>query len=326
MAGFLLAQHDVADKLAGMERDGPKLTRRSLVRTAAVVATLGPIGIARSAGDEPWPEIIENTRKFRAAADRLGLILDWHSQGKPQIALREPASEAQLAEMEARLKRPLPASLQRLFGVLSSDIAIIWSFPGKPIDDGGILRVHYTLLPPAPFADPGPPPSPNPNAGKLQLSLSRLPDLLGIAQRWAEGMLDYGAAIDAPAGHFARQVDLWRRCLPIGQTMGGEMLAIDTTDPKEQLMLLAVDGSDQAGRLLGMDIVEFVLHQSRLGFPGFERYALEAFEDQAKSKAALEAFSRRPDELDQPKSPAVLATVIDSTSANARIWRDWFGM
>ncbi|CAM5607312.1 hypothetical protein MAUB1S_10297 [Mycolicibacterium aubagnense] len=301
-------------------------TRRTFLKLAVAAATAAT-GTTEAVADEAlWQEISANADRFRQTAQRLKLIRNWSNQEAPVISVAAPASEAELAGTEATLGKPLPQSLRRLFGACSADINVEWWLPSEPVKDklGGQTLI-YSLLPPPLFVDAGN--RPTPANGAFRLSLDRLPYFHAQALGWQESIGGQVAASGAEIRPvLERHLEFWRRGFPIAQTMGGDLLAIDTTDVDENLIVLYANADDLRGCLLGMDINEFVHQQSRLGFVGFERHSLEPFVDHDRSGALRAKYGERPDEKGQMEIPALTASVIDTEGAGGRAWRGWLAM
>lgn len=300
-------------------------TRRTFLKLAVATAAAGTTEAA--ADDALRQELSTNADRFRRTAERLKLIRNWSSQEAPIISVAAPAGEAELASMEAKLGKPLPRSLHRLFVSSTADINIEWWLPSRSVNaDWSGQMLTYSLLPPPLFVDAGN--NPNPANGTFQLSLARLPYFHAKALGWQEGVGRLVAA-ESDAGTRAileRHLEFWRRGFPIAETIGGDLLAIDTTDAHENLIVLYANADDLRGCLLGMDINEFVRQQSRLGFVGFERHSLEPFVDHHRSGALRAKYNERPDEKGQLEIPAVMASVIDSNRVSGRIWRSWLAI
>ncbi|WP_338664288.1 hypothetical protein VQH23_03805 [Pararoseomonas sp. SCSIO 73927] len=266
----------------------------------------------------------------RAASHR-GLTGSWDRPGVPIRAdLLPPAGEAHVAAAEARMGRPMPPGLRHFFREVTAGLDVAWMLPGRRrVTAMGLARVEYAAVPPPPFGRPGPPPDPVINAGGLRIALDDAEALGGEWRQWRDARRESerGAADPAERAHHRYHAEVWERGYPIARTMGGDIVAVDTADTAERLMVLRHDGDDAPALLLGQDLRVHLAQQARLLFPGFETYRMELFADDGQGRDAVAAFAPGVDALVRDHGLFLpQPCVLDADGANALAWRAWMGV
>lgn len=264
------------------------------------------------------------------AAARLGLTGSWEQAGVPvRATILPPADEARIAAVEAEIGRPMPPGLRRFFREVTAGLDIVWMLPGKRGATDGSYAIEFSLMPPAPFSDPGPPADPTFNGGALRIMLDDLAGLSKEAQMWlaASRELEKSETDSYLRAHGLYHATVWERGYPIARTMGGDIIAVDTVSSEERLIVLRHDGDDAPALLLGQDLPTHLMHQALLLFPGFETFRMELFADEEKGKAAIADFAPSVETLVREHDLYLpLACVIDADSPNGKAWRKWVGL
>jgi hypothetical protein len=300
------------------------LSRRAVL--AAPLLTLAVDARAQTGGDV----LAEGIRTLREAAARRGLTGSWDRPGVPVRAeLLPPAEEARIVAAEQQMGRAMPPGLRRFFRETTAGIDIDWKLPGRRTTmPSGSVQVVYTLVPPPPFGTPGPPPEPVINAGGLRVVLDDLPALKGEWRQWLDMLRENEryASDDVMRAHSRYHAAVWERGYPIARTMGGDIVAVDTADERERLMVLRHDGDDAPVLLLGQDLPTHLAQQARLLFVGFETYRMELFANAEQGKAAIAAFAPTVEGLVREHDLFLpMACVLDADGPNASAWRGWVG-
>lgn len=288
---------------------------------------------AQAEGHMIWNEILTNIEAFRAGARKRGLSGSWDRQGVPiKIDIRPPAGEAAVAAMEAEIGQPIPPRLRQFYRDVSAGIEIEWLIPGKRVTlPSGASDVRYDILPPPPFQYAnGEQMEPTINAGHIRLFLADTADNLRTMAMWIDGFRESEQLYpDEPASilHYQRYAQWWERGFPLGQDMGGNVIAVDRQDERERLLWLSHEGADEPGWFLEHDLMEFLLIQSRLGWTGFRGLEFFFFHDKNASAGDREqAYLRRysSDGEDAPLPPSSYR--LDDHSEQAKIWREWLSL
>lgn len=309
---------------------GPDRYPRAVLGRRAVLGLPFLTLASRVQAQEPRDVLRAGIAALNRAASHRNLTGSWERPGVPVRAiLRSPAGEESVAAAEAKIGRTLPAGLRAFFRDVTAGLDVNWVLPGRTyVAPSGIVLVRYAVIPPPPFATPGPPPSPVINAGGLRVVLGDLPAMVGEWRMWRDmrRASEQEATDPAERAHHRYHAKIWDRGYPFARTMGGDIVAVDTHDPAERLLLLRHDGDDAPAYLLGQDLATHLSHQARLAFPGFEIDRLELFADEARGQAAADAFASSISEAGRDDSLVPPWTcVVDAEGANAGAWRKWLG-
>ncbi len=181
----------------------------------------------------------------------------WEQNGEiSPLEMASPASESDIASIEAQLKHPIPSDLRRLFATFSRHIQFGWDWL-NPLD---LEEFHFPRF----------------YGGiRLGLSLKALPglqdclldtDTLNIQEKaWMEA--DYPDVLSLEAQAF-----------PFLEVGNGDCLVIDLRDG--HVKYLSHDDPDETGKVLGQDFHHFMGQWSALGCLGPEIWILEPFLDE----------------------------------------------
>lgn len=319
------------------------LKMRSPIKVgAAVLLSLSFVGVVAAADDhafrEKWAEVEANSAIFSAAAERLGLTSSWSQPQPVRVVFRPPATNAEVHSVEAAMGEPLPESLRRFFLDASAGVDILWLIPGEietPL--GGVVSVRYGALPPPPWqrsieteSSAGRQTIPVVNGGLLNFSLDMMPSLMLRAHQWKQQFRrEAEAATDpAKAAQFMRYAEFWERGLPLSSEGKGGILAVDRLDPEGRLMFLFHDSKDAPGWFLDQKPIDFMLTQSRLGFPGIGKRDLLSFgRERLGGSPMAELYAKKHSaEAEQFNLTLPAGLLIETNSSDAEIWRAWLGL
>lgn len=292
-------------------------------------------GPAQADDNVMWKEILSNIEAFRSGARKRGLSGSWDRQGVPiKIDIRPPAGEAAVAAVEAEIGQPIPPRLRQFYRDVSAGMEIEWLVPGKRVTlSSGASDVRYDILPPPPFQSAtmkDGQPEPVINAGHIRFFLDDIADNLQTMAMWTDSFRKAEALYhDEPLStlHYKRYAQWWDRGFPLGEDMGGNMVAIDRQDSQERLLWLCHDGADEPGWFIEHDLMEFLRIQSRLGWTGFRGLEFFFFRDRnAKAGDREQDYLHRHagDGADAPLPP--WSYRLDDDSEEAKIWREWLNL
>ncbi len=188
--------------------------------------------------------ILHNLTQWSKALEPLAETFQHPKIGKP-------ATERELAKIEAELGRPLPTSLRHLVQTLGGSLDFSWFLP-----EG------YEL--PEPFGEL--------TFGTVELDINGLVEMDESRRDWAEACFS-----DADDPYNV----LWHRSLGFLPVGNGDIIAFDlredTSDPP--VIYLSHDCDEAHGACLGDSFADFMLNWSRLGFVGPECWLLRPFLD-----------------------------------------------
>lgn len=186
--------------------------------------------------------------------------------------IEPPATEAEVAEVERALGRPLPAAFRTVLTTFSRKVSFYWYLP-----DEARLPEHLEGI----------------FSGGCEWDLTRLAFYEEQRRSWASSCFPKP---DEPYDQ------VWYNKLPFYPVPNGDFLAVDlAAADRFPVVYLSHDGGEGHGYELGADFVDFVDRWSRIGCPGAEDWQWLPFTSDARS-------------------------LIDPDCANARQWREWFGM
>jgi len=319
------------------------LKMRSLRNAVAAVllvagATGGHAFASNDSITQKWAEVKANAKIFAAAAERLGFTSSWSTPRPVRIDLRPPATETQIKSVEALMGTPLPDTLRRFFLEVSEGVDVLWLIPGEiETLPGSVVSVRYGTLPPPPWQRRDPVSDgianrtvPVVNGGVLNFSLEMLPGLRLRARQWKQQFRAKAETAEDPAqaAHFLRYADFWDRGIPLSSEGSGGILAVDRLDPEGRLMFLFHDSPDAPGWFLDQSLIDFMVTQSRLGFPGIGKKDLLAFgRERVEGSPMAEAYAAQYEieatrfDLTMPKGLS-----LETNSNDAEIWRAWLGL
>lgn len=302
------------------------LARRTFLASALLALPVG--ASAQTQGQMTRKMLEDGIDALRRTATRHHLTGSWDEPGVPiRTELLPPAGEERVAAAEARMGRSMPPGLRRFFRDTTAGIDIQWLLPGqRRTTASGSSTVEYTAVPPSPFGTQGPPLDALVNAGSMRVMLDDGEELRGEWEWWREARKqgEQEEADPAIKAHEHYHAAVWQRGFPIARTMGGDIIAVDTSDPKERLIVLRHDGDDAPALLLGHDLPTHLAHQARLSFVGFETFRMELFADEKQGVAAVADFAPTvADLITEHDLFLPRACVIDAGSQNALAWRRW---
>src|SRR5262249_30078315 len=191
-------------------------------------------------------QVVDNCERFGAAIRRLGGTA-------PPLAVGPPASEAEVAEVEARLGRAIPAELRRVFIDQARSFSFAWE------------RDHFELLPH---------PWKHAHEGRCLWSLDLLPALNADLAGWRQAV--YSDPTDDKGRHWHGVFAVCATGLSDGTSSstdfsGGDFFAIkDDADSGEPMVFLSHDGGCENGRMLGRSFTDFLIRWSAIGCVGGE--------------------------------------------------------
>ena len=215
--------------------------------------------LPRHSSKKAFLSSLPSTKPYHAWAEHWCDILAacWDQNGEiSPLEMAPPASESDLAEIEAHLKHSIPSQLRHMFTTFSRHIQFGWDWP-HPWDlaDLHFPRVHGGM--------------------RLGLSLQTLPGLQGCLpdidalspqeRAWIEN--DYPDVLSLAAQAF-----------PFLEVGNGDCLVIDLRD--HRVKYLSHDDPDETGSVLGRDFHHFMEQWSALGCLGPEVWMLEPFLDE----------------------------------------------
>ena len=290
---------------------------------------------SKNSQDRPRGERIrKDLDAFRAAAARLGLV---RRPGEREPVLAEcapPAGETEVAAAEARIGRPMPATLRGFFLGTSGHLWIQWALPVTETRtaEGAVLGLLDLKPPPRFFLHLKKYNTSEPLADRGEIRIS-LGEVVSNWHEWRGSLQDWRAPDphDTPRGRDRTRhlLGYLERGFPVMPLAGGDWLCIDTADPREPLALMSQTTEDVPGVLLGQDLLDHLDHQGRLGFPGLEIELLSVFRDKPASIALREAYAA-PYDLATVKRRRLhlpVASVTDADSEPGLAWRAWlFGL
>ena len=181
----------------------------------------------------------------------------WNKNGMiSPLEIAPPASESDLADIEAHLEHPIPSQLRHMFTTFSQHLQFGWDWPNQldlaelhfPRIYGGIrLGLSLKTLP------------------RLQDCLLNIDALSPQEKAWIEN--DYPDVLSLEAQAF-----------PFLEIGNGDCLVIDLRD--RHVKYLSHDDPDETGRVLGQNFHHFMDQWSVLGCLGPESWMLEPFLDE----------------------------------------------
>ncbi|MNZ44406.1 SMI1 / KNR4 family protein [compost metagenome] len=279
-------------------------------------------------------EIRRNIEVFRFAAQKRRLTGALGTSEPIRLNISSPASEAQIRAVEESIGEALPPALRQFYGTFSAAIDICWLIPGhKVYTPEAVMLFEFETLPPPPlqyelkiFDWSTPIPQPVVIGGQVSFSLRDTARELANARDMRERLHDdatYYRDICPDENlhlHHLLLAQWWERGFPLCQDGSGNVMAIDSEDEKGRLLWLQHDGTDLGG-FIEHDLMDFMLVQSRLGFPGFNEIE-PIFTPPVRGDREQRYL------LEHPKTtkPKPFSRRLDDSIEAARIWRDWLGM
>ena len=315
------------------------LTMRTQLRTIFIAASFVVAGCCAATADdrslaEKWAEVEANAAIFLDSAERLGLSSSWTTSTPVRLVFDPPANEEQIGRAEFNLGAPLPENLRSFFLEASAGVHILWLLPGEiETLPGGLTTVRYRALPPPPWQKAGQGGGrrvPVINGGVLSFSLDAIPGLNVRAGMWSRLFRREADAANEPAQakHYLRYTEFWERGLPLSSDGAGGVLAIDRDDPEGRLIFLRHEGDGEPGWFLGQSLIDFMVAQSRLGFPGIGEQELLAFSQTNPTILPMVLDYEREHRgealefgLSMPRN-----LKLDMEAPGADIWRAWLGL
>lgn len=312
------------------------------MRFSAIAAAIGALTLtfacAASADDrtiaEKWDEVERNAAIFRGAAERLGLTGSWTRAAPIRLDFDPPATPDQIRRAERDLGKRLPDSLRSFFTEATAGVHILWLLPGEiETLPGGSTTVRYRRLPPPPWQRPSGTNGhrqPVINGGVLSFSIDSLAGLSARARMWNRLFRREAATAGdvSHATHLQRYADFWDRSLPLSSEGSGGILAVDLEDPEGRLLYLRHEGDDIPGWFLDQTPIDFMVTQSRLGFPGIGESELLAIGDaDAPLSATAAAYAEEHGEEAEKHGLVMPRSLRIGTDApGIDIWRAWLGL
>lgn len=166
----------------------------------------------------------------------------------PRIEIGPPATEREVADVEAELRCPIPSSFRKVLVEYSGVTCIEWQLRGKT----ALPQVFRQIF-----------------SGECRWDLASLPKLVNTYGKWLEVFTDPADYYDGP----------WQNKFPVLEIGNGDMLGIDLTDDQQQpVVYLSHEGDDSLhGFWLGSNFSDYVDRLSLLGCVGSEDWQLLPF-------------------------------------------------
>jgi cell wall assembly regulator SMI1 len=216
-----------------------------------------------------WQAILAHIERLDRCAQRHCLIGNWGDQNDIVISVESPATDKELAAVEARIGEAIPDQLRQLFSQGSRAMTLMWSWPGVLVEQpGGWMEVE--LESPPDF-------SPAPSGGYMSWSLDALVELHAD---WKQACHDLGVRIKTEpedADWHAYYQQFWQRGFPFMYSGNGDVIAVDRNSEHGELILLNHDGDAPPGWHLGLGPLAFLDQLGRLGFPDVDLSTISDF-------------------------------------------------
>ncbi|MNE28508.1 hypothetical protein D3C80_1219510 [compost metagenome] len=236
--------------------------------------------------------------------------------------------------MEESIGESLPPALRQLYGTFSAAIDILWFMPGRDVHTPeGVRILEFDTLPPPPlqhelkiFPWSSTTPQPVVIGGQVSFSLRDTASELASARAMSKNFRDSATYYRDICPdeylhlHYLLLAQWWERGFPLCTDGSGNVMAIDSEDEKGRLLWLQHDGVDLGG-FIEHDLMDFMLIQSRLGFPGFNEIE-PIFSGRTKEPGDREQRYL----LEHPEAAQPFSRRLDDSSEAARVWRDWLGL
>jgi hypothetical protein len=212
-----------------------------------------------------WAKIMARVEALPLAARQHGLVANWEDIPEILIRIGQPASAAEILAVETTLPSPIPQSLKQVFLLGCRSFHIMWSWPGSFIvTPGGWGEVQLRDFPPEPNLSSG-----YISWGQDEIVSSRdewIAWIGALQEEPADGVNTLHARTHKEHQH----AQLWQRSFPVANVSIGDVFAIDLQSSREEMILLHHERDDRAGWRIGRTFLEWMGHESRLGFMSIE--------------------------------------------------------
>ncbi len=254
-----------------------------------------------------WQRFCQRAFNLHILAKRHGLVNDWEANGPIDMSISEPASDAEISAIEAKIGEPFPPQLRQLFLDGAKSCLISWSWPGefRYAEGGYIEGADFINKPDLEGFQSG---------GYIYWDLDAMPDLYASWQEWmahvgkensflteaewddfvasakqTDGLKDVAGNLGSFDDHmvelakerggedalfYKMHAHFFARSFPFDTASNGDFIAIDR-GTRGHMVMLNHEGCDEPGWFLGHDLFGWLDGLSAMGFiqPDFSSIA-----------------------------------------------------
>ncbi len=165
-----------------------------------------------------------------------------------EMAILPPASEEDIAQVEAEIGRVLPTSFRKVLTEFSGHLSLDWYLPDNVVLPQELREIF---------------------SGECSWGLPQLREAIKNYHGWLEtNFADVEDSYDS----------VWHNKLAFAQVANGDLLAFDLKFvPDPPVVYLSHDGGDGHGYRLGDNFIDFIDRWSLLGCPGSEDWQMMPF-------------------------------------------------